>query len=215
MKYPFQGNISIISLIILSILFTFLFITKDDLLFEKKITHNYHYQYLSDNFNMISYIQRDENIICNQFKQEKIKFVSYSFNCAKKSIFVQKPTKSYVAYQQINQYLNSDDYQSDIYTISDLDELPLTSIDNPKIVKVLNNIDGELSNNFYGLMITDNYFDIKGVYNIYGVLYSSYNNKRKERNISYKKEVIDNIEKQFSSWSYLPHSKNLLSDEID
>lgn len=215
MRYSFQGNVSILSLIVLSILLTFLFITKDDILSEKKITHNYHYQHLNDNYNLISEIRRDEDIVCSQLKKEKIVFSSYSFNCIKRSFFVKKPTKSYVEYQQISQYLNNDDYKDNIYLIDKLEEFPLTSIDNPKIVKVLDNIDGELPNHFYGIIITDNYFDIKGRYNLYGVLYSSYDNKRKERNISYKKEVIENIENQLSSWSYLAHSKSLLSNEID
>ncbi|QLB20881.1 hypothetical protein A6B43_04740 [Vespertiliibacter pulmonis] len=215
MRYFFYGNVSILSLLLLSILFTLLFITKDDMLSEKKITHNYHYQYLNNNFNLIIDLKRDENILCSQLQKEKIQFLNYSFNCIKKSFFIKKPTKSYIEYQQIRQYLNSDDYKDNIYLISKLDELPLTSIDNPKIVKVLDDIDGELPNHFYGIIITDNYFDIKGRYNIYGVLYSSYDNKRKERNISYKKEVIENIDNQLSSWSYLSHSKSLLSNEID
>ncbi|MBS9783528.1 MAG: DUF2572 family protein, partial [Pasteurella sp.] len=72
-------------------------------------------------------------------------------------------------------------------------------------------INEKLAYNFYGIIITDYFFDITGK-KFYGKLYSSYDNKREERNLSYNKTVIKYIKKNYSTWSYLPHSQNILHE---
>ncbi|MGX2948411.1 DUF2572 family protein, partial [Frederiksenia canicola] len=97
-----------------------------------------------------------------------------------------------------------------IYRIHSLSELPKSSESNPQVVIALNDIDGALQENFYGIIITDYYFDVRGKYKIFGALYSSFNNQREERNLTYRRKVIDNIEQHFSHWEYLENSRHLL-----
>ncbi|MBV6547454.1 DUF2572 family protein, partial [Ursidibacter maritimus] len=124
-----------------------------------------------------------------------------------------KPTKDkYIQVDNILDWLDLERYQSSLHYASSLDELPNSSESEPQIVIMTNDIDERLNQDFYGIIITDHYFDIKGK-KIYGVLYSSYDNFREERNLSYKSSVVNTIEEQFSYWQYLPYSRNLLAND--
>lgn len=198
MRRYFQGNILIVALVMLSGLCLFLFITTDHLLGRQKTTYHLHYQYLKNKIQLIDELNQNENQVCQTIQQEIIRFPHYSFACQKQSLFINVPTKSYIAYQHISQQFAVEHYPSAIYTIQHLAELPVTTRENPKIVKITDPVDDALPQHFYGIIITDSYFDIKGKYNIYGALYSSYPNKRKERNLSYDKVVIEQLNKMFT-----------------
>lgn len=213
MKYAFRGNTLLTSLLLLSSLIIVIFLAKDKLLLSKRFINNEHETYLNNKFSIIENWGDSENALCQQYQKNRIDQSAYSFYCKKHSFFFQKPTKSYVEYKEIEDYLDIKTYQSEIYQAQNLSDLPLSSLNQPKVVKITDKIDTALTMDFYGIINTDQYFDIKGKYNVYGVIYSSYNNKRKERNLTYKREVIENIEKQLSYWSYLPHSKSTLPND--
>ncbi|MCO4166183.1 hypothetical protein L1M14_01245 [Actinobacillus suis] len=77
----------------------------------------------------------------------------------------------------------------------------------------MRDIDETLSQDFYGIIITNHYFDIKGNAKFYGILYSSYDNNREERNITFKKNVVLNLENKYAHWQELPDSRNMLNNE--
>ena len=87
-----------------------------------------------------------------------------------------------------------------------MSELPDTTLSTPKIVVAKNAIDEKLEKNFYGVIITDYYFDITGSKKIYGVLYSSFDNLREERNLTFSRAVVENIAARYAHWTRLPYS---------
>lgn len=211
MRISLNANAALISLIILSSIFAFLFLEKEQLFRQYHLIQNEHKQHLIKNFKATPKIMEDEKILCDKFQQEIIQIENYSFHCVYKSIFIDKePKKKYIAYKNIQEYLDIEYYHSYIHNVKSVSEFPQSSASSPKIVRLLNPVDETLTTNFFGLVITDFYFDITGGY-IYGALYSSYDNNPKERNISYNPEVIKNINKNLSRWEYLPHSKNFLN----
>ena len=76
-----------------------------------------------------------------------------------------------------------------------------------------NKIDEKLDKDFYGIIITQDYFDITGKGKIYGALYSSFDNVREERNLTFKKSVIANLDNKFSIWQEIPYSRNVLKND--
>ena len=94
-----------------------------------------------------------------------------------------------------------------------MSELPETTISTPKIVVAKNAIDEKLEKNFYGIIITDYYFDITGSKKIYGVLYSSFDNLRKERNLTFSRAVVENIATRYAHWARLPYSNHFSTYE--
>ena len=94
-----------------------------------------------------------------------------------------------------------------------MSELPETTISTPKIVVAKNAIDEKLEKNFYGIIITDYYFDITGSKKIYGVLYSSFDNLREERNLTFSRTVVENIAARYAHWTRLPYSNHFSTYE--
>ena len=74
-------------------------------------------------------------------------------------------------------------------------------------------IEERLDEHFYGIIITDYYFDITGSKRVYGVLYSTFDNEREERNLTFRRAVVDNLEKKYSKWHLVPNSKNILNNK--
>ncbi|MDG6881439.1 Protein of uncharacterised function (DUF2572) [Phocoenobacter uteri] len=203
-------------LLLVSILVV-IFIAKDNLIRTEKITQNYYHQYLKRKFNLMKTRHQDKNTLCQFYKKEEIKInISgqiFALFCKKKTIFKIKPTtKKYISFNNIHQYLDIASYQNSIIYIQSLADLPKTSRSNPSIVIAMNPIDGKLTRNFYGILITNYFFDITGK-KFYGKLYSSYDNQREERNLSYNKTVIKNIQKKYALWRYIPHSQHLLHEK--
>ncbi|MGX2968138.1 DUF2572 family protein [Ursidibacter sp. B-7004-1] len=207
-------------LLIVSIL-ALLFLFQQDILYRDRYTQNIYHQYLNQKYQLLPELRKslpERDNECNQNKKEKIikqaGDIQYQYSCDFKSIFIQpKPTKDkYIQVDNILNWLDLKTYQAALHYVSSLDELPHSSENDPQIVIMQNDIDESLKKDFYGIIITDYYFDIKGK-KIYGVLYSSYNNLREERNLTYKRSVVDTIEKQFSYWQYLPNSRNILAND--
>ncbi|WP_090920779.1 DUF2572 family protein [Phocoenobacter skyensis] len=212
---PFKASISLIAIILLLSVLSIMFITKDKLIHSETITQHYYHQYLKHKLKLIDYIHQDKTQLCNQYKKEQIDIITsgkiFQFFCKNVSIFTTEPNKKkYISFTDIQHHLDIKKYQKDIIHIRSLNDLPKTSIKKPRIVIADNAIDERLKRNFYGIIITHYYFDIKGK-KFYGKLYSSYDNKREERNLSYKKSVINNLKKKYGDWTYIPRSQNILN----
>ena len=113
----------------------------------------------------------------------------------------------------IENWLDLDSYASQIIYINSLSELPKNSEDDPKIVVAKKAIEERLDEHFYGIIITDYHFDITGSKKVYGVLYSTFDNEREERNLTFRKAVVDNLEQKYSKWYLVPNSKNILNNK--
>lgn len=220
----FNKNASalLVSLILICSILSILFVTKDKWINQQNITHFYNEKYLSDKYHFLSLYQEDKNQRCQKLQKEKIiqtdlspqklNFLQYEFECQFNSLFKdKKPTKEkYISFTQLSDYLDLLNVpQREIYRIRALSELPKSREDDPKIVIAQNEINENLPEDFYGIVITDYLFDITGK-KMYGTLYSSYDNARKERNLTFKKEVIRQLEAKYSYWRYLANSENMI-----
>ena len=54
-------------------------------------------------------------------------------------------------------------------------------------------------------------FDITGSKRVYGVLYSTFDNEREERNLTFRRAVVDNLEKKYSKMASGAEFKNILN----
>lgn len=211
-----EGSSLLSSLLILSGILTLLFFAKENWLKQESVANGYYQKYLSSKMALLKKLDQDQ-CATNQKQEitENVKILPYSYLCEKSSLFIKpKPTKEkYIAFDNIENWLDLKKFQSEILYITSLSELPKNSETTPRIVVAKNAIDEKLEDNFYGIVITDYYFDITGSKKIFGVLYSSFDNAREERNLTFRKAVVDNLEKQYSEWHLVPNSKNLLKNE--
>lgn len=211
-----EGSSLLSSLLILSGILTLLFFAKENWLKQESVANGYYQKYLSSKMALLKKLDQDQ---CNTYQKqevtEEVKILPYSYLCEKSSLFIKsKPTREkYIAFDNIENWLDLKKSQSEILYITSLSELPKNSETTPRIVVAKNAIDEKLEDNFYGIVITDYYFDITGNKKIFGVLYSSFDNAREERNLTFRKAVVDNLEKQYSEWHLAPNSKNLLKNE--
>lgn len=219
MRRYYSASSLLVSLMMISSIGVVLFLNRDYWLRNEKISQQHYLTYLSEKLAMIEYDRLDKERECNNQQKERLSFklknLNYSFYCEFRSIFIRpKPTKEkYILVENINDWLDVETFSNNIYLISSLAELPPSSEENPKLVRTTQAINGRLTQPFYGIVITDypfNYTDKR----IYGTIYSSYaGNDPNRRNLSYKKAVIQNIERDNSNWHYLPNSNNLLHNE--
>ncbi|HHW7519326.1 TPA: DUF2572 family protein [Mannheimia haemolytica] len=220
-KYK-NASALLVSLILISTILSVLFLSKEKWLGQQNITHFYREKYLSEQYNFLALYPQDKTQICQKFQKEQIsqadlsdkqfRFLQYQFACQFHSLFKdKKPTKEkYIHFTRLADYLDlSNVPNQEIYTIHSLAELPSSSEREPKIVLAKNAINENLPQDFYGIVITDYLFDITGK-KMYGTLYSSYDNAREERNLTFKKEVLAELEARYSAWRYLPYSEHLM-----
>lgn len=218
MRY-YSASSLLISLMMISSIGIILFMSKDYWLGNENISHNQNAIYLSEKLALLEYQKLDKELECDKQKQAsvnlQIKHLYYGFHCEFRSIFIKpKPTKEkYILVDNINEWLDLESFSANVYVISSLSELPSSSEENPKIVRTSQAINERLTQPFYGIVITDhpfNYTDKR----IYGTIYSSYaGNDPNRRNLSYKRTIIQNIERDNSRWHYLPNSINILHNE--
>ncbi len=215
MKLKIEASALFVSLILISSLLAFIFMTKEVWLNQENAALYYYKRYLSDKFLLKE--QLAEGSDCVEYKanfvEKNLGYITYHYQCEKQSLFIQKPTKEkYIAFTDIQDWLALDKFQSEIYYIRSLKELPPSSEQDPKIVIAQNRIDEKIEENFYGIIITQDYFDITGTKKIYGTLYSGFDNEREERNLTFKRSVIDNLDQKYSIWRELPYTRNILND---
>lgn len=219
MRRYYPASSLLVSLMMISSIGIILFLNRDYWLGNEKVSQNHYSSYLSEKLAILEYDRLDKEQECNKQQKEsiyfKLKNLHYGFHCEFHSIFIQpKPTKEkYILVDNVSNWLDLKTFAHNVHFISALEDLPESSEENPKIVKTTQEISGRLTQPFYGIVITDypfNYTDKR----IYGTIYSSYaGNDPNRRNLSYKKSIIQNIERDNSIWHYLPNSNNLLHDE--
>lgn len=220
----YQGSALLVSLILIFSLLSVLFLSKDKWISQQNVSTFYAEKYLADKHKLLAVYPEDKNKICEDQKKEMITqedlnaisfyFLQYQFSCLFHSLFKdKKPSKEkYISFSDLKEYLDLANVPSDeIYRIRSFSELPPSSENNPKIVIAQNEINENLPSDFYGIVITDYLFDITGK-KMYGTLYSSFDNAREERNLTFKKEVMANLESKYSYWRYLAGSENLLGE---
>lgn len=219
MRKIYPASSLLTGLILFSGIFAMLFLNKETLFGIDKITQNDYQRYLNGKIHLIEQIKQDSDQLCKQHKQETVVFhhnpISFSFHCELKSFFLRgKPTKEkFIFIDEIDEWLDIKNHQTEIYAIHTLAELPPSSEQDPKIVITLNNIDERLTHDFYGIIITEHLFNFTDK-KIYGTIYSTYKgNDPNRRNLSYKRNVIEGIENKLAVWQYLPHSKSVLHHE--
>lgn len=216
-KQLFHASSLLASLILLSGLLILLFLHKESWLGLESSSLMDYERYLSRRITLLNSMYKED--VCHDKKESFVKIKVgeeiYQYACQEKSIFLQpKPTKEkYIQVDNIKHYLDVDTYRSEIYFISHLSELPETTISTPKIVVAKNAIDEKLEKNFYGMIITDYYFDITGSKKIYGVLYSSFDNLREERNLTFSRAVVENIAARYAHWTRLSYSNHFSTYE--
>lgn len=193
-----------------------IFLTKEKFFQSEIETQRYQYNYLSNKLSILKRINNKKNN-CNVIEKFKsiieVKEQKYSFYCVKRSLFIgKKPTKEkYIHFTKLSDVLNISN--TDVIEIEHLKDLPDSSEQNPQVVLIKNHIDETLRKDFYGIIITTHYFDIKGNAKIYGILYSSYPNNREERNITFRNDVILNLENKYAYWEEMSSSRNMLNNE--
>lgn len=204
-------------MLLLSVTLFFLFHRENLLKNDRAIYQDYQH-YLADKLQLNTLIRLDKEKHCQQQKKETVSFAmryfDYSFHCVFHSLFKRKPTKEkYIQVEQIDDWLNIAEYQSAVIYIDTLSALPHSSETNPQIVMATQAIRGRLTQDFYGIVITDYPFVFTDK-KIYGTIYSTYKeNDSHRRNHSFKRSVIQGLEDKFSSWAFLPNSENILQNE--
>lgn len=217
-KYVRAGAL-LTALLLLNGVVLLIFMNKSDWLGSEKVTQNFYQRYLSDKLNLIEQVKQDVQTGCKTEKQSeitvKLDTFIYSYYCENNAFFIKpKPTKEkFIWVDDIKVWLDIERYEQQIVFIRSLSELPASSEDNPQVVMTLNDIDERLQRDFYGIVITPHYFNFTDK-KIYGTIYSSdRRNDQNRRNLSYKRGVIERLEQRFSSWDYLPNSRNVLRNE--
>lgn len=218
MKRIINANVLLLALMFIIASLSLVFISLDNLQHREHYSLALYNNYLQDKFKLMEKININENSLCDNYKQEEIAFsfknITYKFYCVKNSIFLDKiPTREkYIVFDFIEDWLDIDHYQNEIIKVSSLSDLPESSMNNPKIVWLTAEINQRLEKDFYGVIITTYPFNFTGK-KIYGVIYANYPAEKDNRNISFKKEVVQNLDKMYSKWRFLNNSRNLITND--
>lgn len=212
-----DANVLLIALMSLSAVLLMLFSTQDKWIHQEKLATAYYQRYLENKIGLLQAVKKEENLQCQSAKSQRVSVslgnVAYQFYCEQKTLFIGKlPTKKYHAFDPSDLPLNLDLPNLPIYRIHSLAELPASSQTDPKIVFAEGDIRESLHQHFYGIIITHSHFEIIGANKkIYGMLYSSFDNEREERSLTFNKTVIANLAERYALWQPLPYSRNLLN----
>lgn len=219
MRRYYQASSLLVSLMIISGLLLLIFINKEDLFLIDRGKHHLQREYLNAQLSLLDKMPINEQSECEKLKLLIIEIpldrYTYRFYCQFSSIFIKpKPTKEkFIFVNDISERLNIARYREGIYFIQTLADLPPTTEHSPKIVVALQDIDERLTQDFYGIIITEHYLNFTDK-KVYGTIYSTNpRNNTNRRNHSYKRNVIEQLEQQFSSWDYLPYSRNIIANE--
>lgn len=209
----YQGSSLVVTLMVLSSILLIIFINKDNLIRQEKLTQFYYQKSLEDKLKLVELNNKNRlDEFCQKYKIEKgmikLERVNYFFACYSLFLNIKLVKKKYIQIDDLSKLINLELARKDIYYINKLADLPESSLSNPKIVIVNNEINESLEQDFYGIIITHYPFNITGK-RIYGTLYSSYHNL--DRKLTYKKEVIENLQNKY--WHYQPYSRNLLGND--
>ncbi|WGE88934.1 DUF2572 family protein [Actinobacillus arthritidis] len=214
-RHKFKATVLLAGLISLSGILSLIFLSREKFIsYEQKANHYYH-QYLNDKMALLKQHAIDENAVCLKAKQDEILIElthsTYQFYCEKSPFFLGKPpSKKIVIFGQITDHLRLNE-SIPIMESETLSELPPTTPSNPKIVILGQDINEKLTRDFYGVLITQHKLALKSGAKIYGILYSSQEDHKNSRYITYSREVVDYFDKQYSSWHFQANSRNILN----
>ncbi|VTR21985.1 Uncharacterised protein [Actinobacillus pleuropneumoniae] len=160
----------------------------------------------------------DEDNECRQTKRNEINVELthsvYQFYCEQSSFFIGNlPSKKTVVFEQISDYLRLNE-TIPITQINTLAELPPTSPTEPKIVVVTQDIDEKLTRDFYGILITQHYFNLKNGAKMYGVLYTTQESDKSNRYVTYSREVVKYFDEHYSIWHFFAVFKEFVTCKI-
>lgn len=219
MRRYYRASSLLVSLMIISGLLLLIFLNKEDLLLIDRGKHHLQQDYLNAQLVLLDKMPINEQDECEKLKSSVVNIpldhYTYRFYCQFSSIFIKpKPTKEkFILVNEISEWLNIDRYREGIYFIHTLAELPPTTEQTPKMVMALQDIDERLTQDFYGIIMTEHYLNFTDK-KVYGTIYSTHpSNNSNRRNHSYKRNVIEQLDQQFSSWDYLPSSRNIIANE--
>lgn len=207
----------LVTLMVLSAILALLFLHRSHRLHTDRLTQQIYQHYLSEKLALLT-LSIDEAQQCRHAKQETVRFPigtqQYRFHCEFKSLFRQKPTKEkFIFTDDFSRYLNPDIYAAATHPVRSVADFPPSHEQAPQILITLNPINERLTQDFYGIILTDYPLTLTDR-KIYGTIYSRYpNNDPNRRNLSYKRQVIEQLDQQYGSWHYLPYSRNLLNNE--
>lgn len=217
MRHVHTANSLLTSLVTLTLLFSLFLLGKHYPLDNDKLTQIIYQRHLNDKLGLYPKMQQDPQQLCRQ-GQETTRYFhignrDYRIHCQAHRLFRQSPpSQKFIAFTQIEEWLDLKRYDQAIYRIRHLNELPPSSEQQPKIVITLQDIDERLTQDFYGIIITEHYFNFTDK-RIYGTIYSNHpNNDPNRHNLRAKRQVIQTLEQQYTEWDYLPHSRSLLHD---
>lgn len=218
-KFP-ASNLLVSLYFLISLSFT-IFFFKEDIISSNEFSLNFKGAELNLDYasnKIIPTLSQTDH--CSQIVSDKdkakISFVLqdkilFQYHCKRHSLFKHKlPTKKYYDFSNIEDVLDLTQNQQNVFSrVKSFADFPQSSEDSPKIVLAENELEGNLLQPFYGIVITHSKFNlING--RMFGVLYSGVDNDGKDRNIKFSKVVVSNLEKSFSYWYKLDHSHNRL-----
>lgn len=215
MRYRnFKATVLLVGLMSLSGVLTLIFLAREKFIGYERHSNHYYQQYLTDKMALFKRSALDEDNECRQTKRNEINVELthsvYQFYCEQSSFFIGNlPSKKTVVFEQISDYLRLNE-TIPITQINTLAELPPTSSTEPKIVVVTQDIDEKLTRDFYGILITQHYFNLKNGAKMYGVLYTTQESDKSNRYVTYSREVVKYFDEHYSIWHFLPYSRNLL-----
>lgn len=217
MKRFIQASSLATSLLILSAILSFFVLFHSTWLSSEKQSQYIYQKYLSDRLSSIEKITQPLPTICQHQKKSTISFqwkhYNFHFHCEAKPFFLnlKQQNKKFITFNHIESWLDIPRFEHSIYKIRHLSELPPSSEQDPKIVITLQDIDERLTQDFYGIIITSHYFNFTDK-KIYGTIYSSHpQNDPNRRNLSFKRQIIQNLNEKYIEWHYLPNSRSTLN----
>lgn len=229
MKRHYPASALLVSLMILSGLLAFMFLSKDHWLSQEKISRYDYQRYLTAKWALVPHLTEEAEAYtqkCRPANAEKVSkhlesallviqnadALSFRLYCQFHSFFLKgKPTKKSVETADYAVYLNEEMVNRHKLEIADLAQLPANSADTPKIVVFTQDVEGKLNADFYGIIITTHRLQLKHGAKFYGTLYSPHTEDGKSRYITHSAQAMANLEKQHSAWHYQPQSRNLLT----
>lgn len=229
MKRHYPASTLLVSLMILSGLLAFVFLSKDHWLSQEKISRYDYQRYLNAKWALAPRLTEEDKTYtpkcraANEGKLgkhlestplvlQKADALSFGIYCQFHSFFLKgRPTKKSVETADYAVYLNEEIVNTNKLEIADLAHLPVNSADTPKIVVFTQDVEGKLNADFYGIIITTHRLQLKHGAKFYGTLYSPHTEDGKSRYITHSAQAMANLEKQHSAWHYQPQSRNLLT----
>lgn len=211
-----RSNVLLSSLIMLMALLSLMFIAWDNenLIWRSDLSQQEHY--LTDKWHFSHLNEHDWQTQCQHAQQNYVFFAKKQLKiraeCVRYRFFIRSvPTKKYLQIKQFSDVIDLERFGKAVHIISHLNDLPNTSLETPKIVQFMQPIDGRLTQDFYGIILTEYPFHITDK-KIYGMLISTTDNVEmgQKRNLTFKREIVNYFDHTYQQWHFLPHSLRIV-----